>query len=484
MRRQDTRERLPLSSRRLTSGSAALAATARHTGEAFGTLHEDDIRMTVSRSHVISGARAGHAVTMDGILPGPKLRLLEARTVRFHVTNELDEDASVHWRDLLVFQFDSAPSVSFSGTHTCKTFTCQIPLRQAGTCWWHSHSGLQEQMVAALLIDLTWSEERRYHHEYAILLSEFMPLHPHEAMLKLKVCENCFNHTRQTATSGDMPLVERIRLRIINESAMTFFNFHFPRVMLAVIQADEQDVRDLEMDELQISVTETDDLMVEPGADAHTIVAEAMDRSGTGRVALTFAAGEQGAVPPLREPVTLAWADMGGRSMDGANAKDVNQDAHPEMPGVSHAPAPARSPAAAMDHSLTDHSKMHHRNNDQVEHMSDGSKPAAPSAVGSPPRALQGPRHAAARIYGAAAMVPARDELATRAIIALTTLMPKHLEDRNPCLWDTQGWYGCGFDKLWLTRRQVGWWRSKRRDAGPDEPRDLPVVPLAGRGPL
>src|SRR3546814_12781095 len=92
----------------------------------------------------------------------------------------------------------------------------------------------------------------------------------------------------------------RIRLRVINGSAMTFFNFRIPGVPLTVIQADGQDVRDFEVDELQIGVAATYDLVVEPGAGAHTIIAQAMDRSGMGLPTLASAAGQRAAVPPIR----------------------------------------------------------------------------------------------------------------------------------------------------------------------------------------
>src|SRR3546814_23065 len=313
MRRQDMRHRLPLSRRRLITGTAALAAAAsfpmpawargsdvRHAAKGFGTLQGDDIRLTVGRSHFVADGRAGHVVTINGTIPGPMLRLREGRTVRLHVTNALEEDTSVHWHGLLVpFQFDGVPGVSFPGIRPGETFTYEIPVRQAGTYWWHSHSGLQEQIghYGPLIIDPAEPEDRGYDREYVLLLSEFTPLHPHEVMRNLKISEGYFNYTKQTATSGEMPLAERIRwgrmrmdprdisdvtgstytflvnghapaddleflftpgerirLRVINGSAMTFFNFRIPGVPLTVIQADGQDVRDFEVDELQLGV--------------------------------------------------------------------------------------------------------------------------------------------------------------------------------------------------------------------------------------
>ncbi len=401
----------PISRRRLISGSAALAAAtalpmpAWATGsnlagarKGFGTLQGEDIGLTIARSHFVAGERSGHAITVNGSIPGPMIRLREGQTVRLHVSNELDEDSSIHWHGLLVpFQFDGVPGVSFPGIRPGETFTYEIPIRQSGTYWWHSHSGLQEQLghYGPLIVDPADGYESQYEREYVLLLSDFTPLHPHDVMRKLKVSEGYFNYNKLTATSGDMPLSERIRwggmrmdprdisdvtgatytflvnghapqdgleflfqpgervrLRIINGSAMTFFNFRIPGVPLTVIQADGQDVRDVAVDELQIGVAETYDLVVEPGAGAHTIVAEAMDRSGMGLATLTSTAGARGAVPPLREPVTLTMADMGmaGMNMDGAEGGAMSHDAHAAM---DHG-----SGSGAMDHSMRDMSKL------------------------------------------------------------------------------------------------------------------------------
>lgn len=392
-------DRLHFSRRRLITGSVALAAAASlpmpawaRAGDVsaarkgFDILEGDDIRLTIARSHFMAEGRAGHAVTVNGTIPGPMIRLREGQTVRIHVTNALDEDSSIHWHGLLVpFQFDGVPGVSFPGIRPGETFTYEIPVRQAGTYWWHSHSGLQEQQghYGPLIIEPASGHHDHFDREYVLLLSDFTPMHPHEVMRKLKMAEGYFNYTRQTATDGAMSIAERmrwgrmrmdprdisdvtgstysflvnghaaqdglefnfrpgerVRLRVINGSAMTFFNFRIPGVPLTVIQADGQDVRDVAVDELQIGVAETYDLVIEPQAGAHTIVAEAMDRSGMGVATLTSTAGQRAAVPPLRDPVTLTMADMGMANMD--------------MEGMDH--GGGKSPA--MEHSMRDLSKI------------------------------------------------------------------------------------------------------------------------------
>ena len=130
-----------------------------------------------------------------------------------------------------------------------------------------------------------------------------------------------------------------MRLRIINGSAMTFFNLRIPGLPMTVVQADGQNVMPVETDELQIGVAETYDVVVQPTADkAFTFVAESMDRSGMGVATLVPRAGMRAEVPALRDPPILTMADMGMAGMD-----------HGESGGA---------PASGMDHSQMDHSKM------------------------------------------------------------------------------------------------------------------------------
>lgn len=358
-----------LDRRRFITSTAGLAAatslpmplwakggTLTHAQNGFGELSGQDIRLTIDNHHFTTGARGGHAVAVNGTVPGPLIRLREGQDVRLHVTNNLAEDSSIHWHGLLVpFQFDGVPGVSFPGIRPGETFIYEFPIRQAGTYWWHSHSGLQEQAghYGPIIIESA-EPDPRYDRDYVVLLSEFTPLHPHDIMRKLKVGEHYFNRQMQTATEGGMSgemrrtwgrmrmnprdisdvtgatytfLInghgpadnlqlefqpgERVRLRVINGSAMTFFNVRIPGVPMTLIQADGMDVAEVEVDEFQIGVAETYDVIVAPPAGSHAIVAEAMDRSGMSVASLTSHAGHIATPPSLREPVTLSMTDMG-----------------------------------------------------------------------------------------------------------------------------------------------------------------------------
>lgn len=358
-----------LSRRHLIKSTAALAAASAlpmpawakgqslsHARKGLGEVSGEDIELAIGNHHFATGNRSGHAVAVNGTIPGPLVRLREGQQARLHVTNTLAEDSSIHWHGLLVpFQFDGVPGVSFPGIRPGERFTYDFPIRQSGTYWWHSHSGLQEQAghYGPIIVESA-DPDPRYDRDYVVLLSEFTPLHPHDIMRKLKVGEHYFQRDMLTASEGTVPgamrrmwgqmrmnprdisdvtgstytfLInghgpqddlqfafvpgERVRLRVINGSAMTFFNLRIPGVPMTVIQADGQDVDEVEVDEFQIGVAETYDVIVSPPAGSHAIVAEAMDRSGMGIASLTSHKGHIATPPPLRQIPTLTMADMG-----------------------------------------------------------------------------------------------------------------------------------------------------------------------------
>ncbi len=103
-----------------------------------------------------------------------------------------------------------------------------------------------------------------------------------------------------------------MRLRFINGSVSTFFNVRILGLQMTVVQADGQDVQPVTVDEFQMAVAETYDVIVTPKeGKAFTIFAESMDRSGYARGKLAPRLGMTAAVPPLRERPMRTMVDMG-----------------------------------------------------------------------------------------------------------------------------------------------------------------------------
>jgi CopA family copper-resistance protein len=331
------------------------------------TVSGTDISLRIARQTMRIDGKVSRAIGLNGTVPAPLIRLREGQTVRLSVTNDLDEDSSIHWHGLILpFNMDGVPGVSFPGIKPRSTFVYEFPVVQSGTYWYHSHSGLQEQLghYGPIVIDPKGADPIGYDREHVVVLSDHSQLSPEAIFRKLKVNPGHFNMQRQTLSGllagKDQPFKdrlewgkmrmdptdiadvngstytflvnghgpkdnwtalftpgERVRLRIINAAAMSIFNVRIPGLRMTIVQADGLNVRPVQVDEFQIAVAETYDVIVTPTEDrAYTLVAEANDRSGLGRATLAPRPGIAAEVPPLRERPLAKMKDMGMGDMD------------------------------------------------------------------------------------------------------------------------------------------------------------------------
>lgn len=343
------------------------------------TVTGNDITLRIARQTMMIDGRASKAIGINGTVPAPLIRLREGQTVRLNVINDLDEDSSIHWHGLLVPpQFDGVPGISFPGIKPRSSFLYEFPIRQNGTYWYHSHSGLQEQLghYGPIVIDPAGADPVQSDREHVIVLSDHSQLSPATIFRDMKVDPGHFNYQRQTLAgllSGkDQPLKDRVdwgkmrmdptdisdatgpaytylvnghgpcdnwtalftpgqrvRLRVINASSMTTFNVRIPGLRLSIVQADGQNVMPVEVDEFQIGVAETYDAIVTPIDDrAYTLVGEAIDRSGLARATLAPRPGMAAEVPALRprplatmKDMGMDMSSMGGMDMSGGGMR-------------------------------------------------------------------------------------------------------------------------------------------------------------------
>ncbi len=371
----------------VTSATLPVWAQAYSVGTSHGAaeLSGTDIKLTIGHAAITIDGREGHAVTINGMVPGPIIRLKEGATVRLTVTNTLSEDTSIHWHGLLVpFEMDGVPGVSFPGIKAGETFTYEFTVKQSGTYWYHSHSGMQEQEghYAPIIIDPAGADPVAFDREHVVVLSDYSFTHPHRLFQKLKQEAGVFNYQKQTIAgllagkdqtlgermawskelmdptdisditgavysflingrgpsdnwTGLFTPGERVRLRFINAAAQTIFNVRIPGLKLTVVATDGQNVRPVTVDEFQIGNAETYDVIVMPTEDrAFTLVAEAVDRSGMGRATLAPRLGMTAEVPPLRERPLGTMKDMGmAHDMGGMTAMAVPGMAAPRVRG-------------------------------------------------------------------------------------------------------------------------------------------------------
>ena len=377
------------------------------------TVSGNDITLRIARQTMRIDGKLSRAIGINGTVPAPLVRLKEGQTAKLTVVNDLDEDSSIHWHGLILpFHMDGVPGVSFPGIKPRSKFVYEFPVVQSGTYWYHSHSGLQEQLghYGPIVIDPAGADPIGYDREHVVVLSDHSQLSPEAIFRKLKVNPGHFNMQRQTLSgllSGeDQSLKERIewgamrmdptdvadvngstytflvngygprdnwtalfnpgervRLRIVNASAMTIFNIRIPGLRMTVVQADGLNVVPTEIDEFQIAVAETYDVIVTPVEDrAYTLVAEANDRSGMGRATLAPRAGMAAEVPPLRERPLATMKDMGMGAMTAGDAACTAEHAamgHCKLPpadGAAQDHAAMGHGAGGMQHSMRDFS--------------------------------------------------------------------------------------------------------------------------------
>ncbi len=352
------------------------------------------------------------ATLVNGMLPAPTLRWHEGDNVTINVTNHLSEDTSIHWHGIMLpAPMDGVPGLTFPGIKPGETFTYQFPVRQGGTYWYHSHSGMQEQtgLYGALIIDSRWGEAHAFDREHAIVLSDWTDEDPMTVVANLKMESDFYNRGQRTLGTffddaermgigaalsdrlmwGDMRMSptdimdvtgatytflvngrppaanwtalfepgERVRLRVINASAMTTFDMRIPGLELEVVQADGVDVQAVAVEEFRIGVAETYDIIVTPQAEtAYTIFAQAQDRSGYARATLAPREGMSAPVPAMDPRPLRTMADMG---MDhGA----MQMGEAPAMPEMDHGAMPMGEAQAMpeMDHANMDQANMDH----------------------------------------------------------------------------------------------------------------------------
>lgn len=336
------------------------------------------------------------ATAVNGSVPGPILRWQEGERVTLDVSNRLAESSSIHWHGMILpTEMDGVPDISFTGIAPGETFRYQFDIKQSGTFWYHSHSEFQEQtgMYGAIIIDPLEPEPFSYDREYVILLSDWSDEKPSTIYAKLKKMSGYYNFAERTTSdllrdiqkkglaqtwdersmwnrmrmsdrdlsdvtgytytflmNGQTPVDgwtgvfkrgEKIRLRIINGSAMSFFDVCIPGLSMTVVAADGQNIEPVTVDEFRIGVAEIYDVIVAPKEDrAYCVFAQAFDRTGYARGTLTPDPSLTIDVPDLDPYPILTHRDM-GMDMSSMNMNMGSMEANKggdkdAMPGMSH----------------------------------------------------------------------------------------------------------------------------------------------------
>ena len=384
------------------SRGSALAAPAQ-----VPALFGPDFALSILPAQVNVTGRPRTAVTVDGSHPGPTLYWREGDVAVIKVTNRLREPTSIHWHGVRVpADMDGVPGLSFRGIMPGESFTYRIPVKQSGTYWYHSHSGMQEQLGlhGALVVQPKGQEPHPADREHVVVLSDWTDEDPMAVMANLKEQGDYYNYGQRTVGSltrelkrdglartlrersmwADMRMTptdildvsgatytylvngapprsnwtglfspgERVKLRLINASAMTIFDVRIPGLEMNVVQSDGCDVHPVRVDQLRLGVAETYDVIVQPGEPiAYTLFAQAMDRSGYARATLAPRMGMSAPIPTMDPRPVRTMADMGMsmgsmHGMKSSGSSMMGDRMGGQMGGMTAPPVPSGEVAA------------------------------------------------------------------------------------------------------------------------------------------
>ncbi|APW49125.1 hypothetical protein F890_00627 [Acinetobacter sp. CIP 64.7] len=392
--------------------------------------------LTIAEQTVNITGKPLKRITVNGKFVAPLLEFEEGDDAVIRVHNKLkNQDSSIHWHGLILPGImDGVPGFNqFEGIAPNKTYEYKFKVRQNGTYWYHSHSKGQEQdgLYGALVIypknktPLTSSEKTD--RDYVVLLSDFHNSTSDQITKNLKKEADYYQNRRETvfdvmkqvkrdglkATwqdrsmwnqmrmlktdmsdvtgytflmngktpqqnwTGNFKAGEKVRLRFINASAMSFFDVRIPNLKMTVVSADGQPVKPVPVDEFRIGTAETYDVIVEPKQAHYQIEAESIDRTGFSVGTLhdeNTSPVKQIEMPKPRPRSLLTMEDMGmnhdmssmkgmnhdmssmkGMDHDMSSMKDMNHDMS-SMKGMNH----DMSSMKGMDHDMSSMKGMNH----------------------------------------------------------------------------------------------------------------------------
>ncbi len=377
----------------LTTGSmlASLGMLSPNLLAAVPMIQEVDIidgpvfDLTIDEVMVNYTGQRRVATAINGSIPGPTLRMREGDDITIRVTNNMSKTSSIHWHGLILpSNMDGVPGLSYAGIKPGETYVYRFKAVQNGTFWYHSHSGFQEQtgMYGSIVIEPRQADPVRFDRDYVVLLSDWTDEDPHRVYAKLKKKSDYYNRRERTVfdftkevrqkglakaiksremwnqmrmsdrdisdvtgytytflANGKTPSEgwmgrfkpgEKVRLRFINGSAMTFFDVRIPGLKMQVVASDGQNIKPVHgIDEFRIGVAETYDVIVQPGHGSYPVFAQAIDRSGYAFGTLS-STGQKARVPAMDPAPILTHMDMG---MDMGN---MDMSGGGDMSGMDH----------------------------------------------------------------------------------------------------------------------------------------------------
>jgi FtsP/CotA-like multicopper oxidase with cupredoxin domain len=275
--------------------------------------------LVVKDTIVSYAGKEKRAIAVNGQIPMPTLEFTEGDTAEIVVHNQLKESTSLHWHGVFLPNMeDGVPFLTQMPIKPSTIYTYRFPIIQNGTHWYHSHSGLQEQigMYGNFIMhkradDKTFRKGIDDLPTIPLILSEWTNLNPHNVHRMLHNASDWFAIKKgatqsyaEAIRSGhfktklinewkrmlamdvsdvyyDKILVngnpaidlksihdkllkagDKIRLRIVNSGASSYFWIHYAGGKITVVASDGNDVEPVDVDRLIVAVSETYDIVV------------------------------------------------------------------------------------------------------------------------------------------------------------------------------------------------------------------------------
>ncbi|GGE30068.1 multicopper oxidase domain-containing protein [Sphingobacterium cellulitidis] len=307
--------------------------------------------LNVTDSIVNFADKNRRAVAVNGMIPMPTLTFTEGDTAEIHVHNKLKEGTSLHWHGVyLPNKEDGVPFLTQMPIEPNSTFVYRFPIIQDGTHWYHSHSGMQEQigMYGAMILkkrpnDPTFRKGIDDLPEIPVVLSEWTNLNPDNVHRMLHNANDWFaikkNATQSYAeaikaghfktkltnewkrmlamdvsdvyydrfllngsseeTYSQFKAGDKVRLRVINAGASSYFWLTYAGGKITVVANDGNDVEPVEVDRLIVGVSETYDVIVTIPEDGFSYEFMATPEDRTNQVSMYLGSGVKQLVSPL-----------------------------------------------------------------------------------------------------------------------------------------------------------------------------------------
>ncbi|MEK9755926.1 MAG: multicopper oxidase domain-containing protein [Bacteroidota bacterium] len=270
--------------------------------------------LTIKDTIVNFSGKEKRAIAVNEQIPMPTLTFTQGDIAEIVVHNKLKESTSLHWHGLfLPNKEDGVPYLTQMPIKPNETFTYRFPIIQSGTHWYHSHSGLQEQigMYGSMVLlkkkdDPTFRKGIDDLPEVPIILSEWTDIKPKNVqrmlrnandwaaikkgtvqsyseaikaghfktklanemkrMLAMDVSDVYYDkfliNGKNESQLSQFKAGDKVRLRISNGGASSYFWLSYAGGKMTVVANDGNDVEPVEVDRLIIGVSETYDVVV------------------------------------------------------------------------------------------------------------------------------------------------------------------------------------------------------------------------------